>query len=36
VIAARIFGKRREDGEDCYRDIRQQERQYARTRSFWD
>jgi ATP-dependent Lhr-like helicase len=34
--AARIIGKLREDERDFYRDILQQERQYARTQSFWD
>ncbi len=34
--AARIIGKLREDEDDFYRDILQQERQYARTQSFWD
>jgi len=34
--AARVIGKLREDEEDFYRDILQQERQYARTQSFWD
>ena len=34
--AARIIGKLREDDRDFYRDILKQERQYARTQSFWD
>jgi ATP-dependent Lhr-like helicase len=34
--AARIIGKLREDDDDFYRDILEQERQYARTQSFWD
>ena len=34
--AARIIGKLREDERDFYRDILEQERQYARTQSFWD
>ncbi|MFC6825769.1 DEAD/DEAH box helicase [Halopelagius fulvigenes] len=34
--AARIIAKLREDEADFYRDILQQERQYARTQSFWD
>jgi len=34
--AARIIGKLREDEDDFYRDILDQERQYARTQSFWD
>jgi ATP-dependent Lhr-like helicase len=34
--AARIIGKLREDEDDFYRDILEQERQYARTQSFWD
>ncbi|MFB6183246.1 MAG: DEAD/DEAH box helicase [Haloarculaceae archaeon] len=34
--AARIINKLREDEEDFYRDILAQERQYARTQSFWD
>jgi len=34
--AARIIAKLREDEDDFYRDILRQERQYARTRSFWD
>ncbi len=34
--AARIIGKLREDEDDFYRDILAQERQYARTQSFWD
>ncbi|WP_256288181.1 DEAD/DEAH box helicase [Halobellus inordinatus] len=34
--AARIIGKLREDEADFYRDILEQERQYARTQSFWD
>ncbi|WP_207592419.1 DEAD/DEAH box helicase [Halomontanus rarus] len=34
--AARIIGKLRENEDDFYRDILEQERQYARTKSFWD
>ncbi len=34
--AARIIGKLRDNEDDFYRDILAQERQYARTRSFWD
>jgi len=34
--AARIIAKLREDEADFYRDILEQERQYARTQSFWD
>jgi ATP-dependent Lhr-like helicase len=34
--AARIIANLREDEEDFYRDILEQERQYARTQSFWD
>ncbi len=34
--AARIIGKLREDEADFYRDILAREREYARTRSFWD
>jgi ATP-dependent Lhr-like helicase len=34
--AARIIGKLRENEEDFYRDILSQEREYARTQSFWD
>jgi ATP-dependent Lhr-like helicase len=34
--AARIIGKLRRDEDDFYRDILAQERQYARTQSFWD
>ncbi|AQL44082.1 helicase [Halorientalis sp. IM1011] len=34
--AARIIGKLREDEDEFYRDILSQERQYARTQSFWD
>jgi ATP-dependent Lhr-like helicase len=34
--AARIIGKLRRDEDDFYRDILEQERRYARTRSFWD
>jgi ATP-dependent Lhr-like helicase len=34
--AARIIGKFREDEREFYRDILAQERQYARTQSFWD
>jgi ATP-dependent Lhr-like helicase len=33
--AARIIAKLREDEDDFYRDILAQERQYARTQSFW-
>lgn len=34
--AARVIGKLREDEDEFYRDLLEQERQYARTRSFWD
>ncbi|MFB6141909.1 MAG: helicase, partial [Halorientalis sp.] len=34
--AARIIAKLREDEDEFYRDILTQERQYARTQSFWD
>jgi len=34
--AARIIGKLRENETDFYRDILAQEKQFARTRSFWD
>jgi ATP-dependent Lhr-like helicase len=34
--AARIISKLREDEDEFYRDILSQERQYARTQSFWD
>ena len=34
--AARIIAKLREDEDDFYRDILAREREYARTRSFWD
>ncbi|WP_247728493.1 DEAD/DEAH box helicase [Halovivax limisalsi] len=34
--AARIINKLREDEAEFYRDILRQERQYARTQSFWD
>ncbi|ERG89672.1 MAG: hypothetical protein J07HX5_01843 [halophilic archaeon J07HX5] len=34
--AARIINKLREDEDDFYRDILSREREYARTRSFWD
>jgi ATP-dependent Lhr-like helicase len=34
--AARIINKLRENEEDFYRDILEREREYARTRSFWD
>jgi ATP-dependent Lhr-like helicase len=34
--AARIINRLREDEADFYRDILEQERQYARTQSFWD
>ena len=34
--AARVIGKLRETEAEFYRDILGQERQYARTRSFWD
>jgi len=33
--AARIINKLREDEDEFYRDILQQEREYARTQSFW-
>jgi ATP-dependent Lhr-like helicase len=34
--AARIINKLREDEDEFYRDILSREREYARTRSFWD
>ena len=34
--AARIINRLREDEDEFYRDILEQERQYARTQSFWD
>ncbi|SEH54842.1 ATP dependent helicase, Lhr family [Halopenitus malekzadehii] len=34
--AARIISKLREDESEFYRDILKQEREYARTQSFWD
>ncbi len=34
--AARVIGKLRRDEDEFYRDILEQERQYARTQSFWD
>ncbi len=34
--AARIINRLREDEEDFYRDILSREREYARTRSFWE
>jgi ATP-dependent Lhr-like helicase len=34
--AARIINKLREDEDDFYRDILTREREYARTRSFWE
>ncbi|MFC7142008.1 DEAD/DEAH box helicase [Halosimplex aquaticum] len=34
--AARIINKLREDEDEFYRDILRREREYARTRSFWD
>ncbi|WP_248904612.1 DEAD/DEAH box helicase [Halocatena marina] len=34
--AARIISKLRENEDDFYRDILSQERQYARTKSFWE
>jgi ATP-dependent Lhr-like helicase len=34
--AARIISKLREDEDDFYRDLLEQERRYARTQSFWD
>jgi len=34
--AARIIAKLRENEDDFYRDILEREREYARTRSFWD
>ncbi len=34
--AARIINKLREDEDEFYRDILTQEREYARTQSFWD
>ncbi|MFB6243022.1 MAG: DEAD/DEAH box helicase [Halobaculum sp.] len=33
--AARVIGKLREDEDDFYRDLLEQERQYARTQQFW-
>jgi ATP-dependent Lhr-like helicase len=34
--AARIINRHREEEDDFYRDVLAQERQYARTKSFWD
>ena len=34
--AARVIGKLRDNEADFYRDLLEQERQYARTQSFWD
>jgi ATP-dependent Lhr-like helicase len=34
--AARIINRLREDEDEFYRDILRQEREYARTQSFWD
>jgi len=34
--AARIINRHREDEADFYRDILEEERKYARTKSFWD
>jgi len=34
--AARIINKLREDEDEFYRDVLKQEREYARTQSFWD
>jgi ATP-dependent Lhr-like helicase len=34
--AARIINNWREDEDDFYRDILEKEREYARTKSFWD
>jgi ATP-dependent Lhr-like helicase len=34
--AARVINKHREREADFYRDILEREREYARTRSFWD
>jgi ATP-dependent Lhr-like helicase len=34
--AARIIGKLRRDEDEFYRDLLEREREYARTRSFWD
>jgi len=34
--AARIIGNFREDETEFYRDLLAQEREYARTQSFWD
>ncbi|MEF8831342.1 MAG: helicase, partial [Halobacteriales archaeon] len=34
--AARIIAKLREDEDEFYRDILEREREYARTRSFWE
>jgi ATP-dependent Lhr-like helicase len=34
--AARIINKLREDDDEFYRDVLRQEREYARTQSFWD
>jgi ATP-dependent Lhr-like helicase len=31
-----VIGKLRRDEDEFYRDILEQERQYARTQSFWD
>jgi ATP-dependent Lhr-like helicase len=34
--AARIINNLREDEDEFYRDVLRQEREYARTQSFWD
>jgi ATP-dependent Lhr-like helicase len=34
--AAQVINRWREDEDDFYRDILEKERQYARTKSFWD
>jgi ATP-dependent Lhr-like helicase len=34
--AARIINRHREDDLDFYRDVLAKEREYARTRTFWD
>jgi ATP-dependent Lhr-like helicase len=34
--AARIINRLREDETEFYRDVLRQEREYARTKSFWD